>query len=638
MPVTPKGFEIATTLAIDTRTVAPSAYTGQIVKDSINGGLYRSDGVSFIPINPTNPTGLEGEETIVDHLDDLTSWTTSGVVAEDPVDYIHRGKSFKLTSINQATVQITKAISLNMSDHFFRFWAKCDVYANLFGLNLELEIGNSGWTKEFIIDTGNILSYYWGHNFSGRDGEWVLISIPRSGVIPIGGAAYSDWANITKVRFSLWSHLTKTVNINLDVLSKVRLPAKGMVTFTFDDGYTNLYTDGKRVLDKYGYRGVVGIITGLVGGVWDGDNLMSWAQIKQVEKCGWDMASHSHSHASYLNTLDNDRLSRELGLSQELLIQHGILRGSRFLLYPYGGYNQTVISKAMQYYLGCRRVGRTFTAFPPTELYQMGCISIENTTTVAQVQAYIDTAKQYKEWIIFLFHKIMTPANAATKYTPADLELICDYINAQGVPVVTFSEVLDQLYPKILDNQPRRFAASENKMDLFMDCVATATDWIRNNEDLSAGIPIAFTIDNQPDVPRTLTWVLTHANITEFDLVIVGVNAKGETVTETFTEASGWSGETSHAYATITSITLTTRTGTGVGDTMDIGIGNKLGVSNPIESSTGVYKIKKNAANYPSASYVVSATYDTVNVVAGGAIAGGDDFTIMYRARINDLS
>jgi hypothetical protein len=166
--------------------------------------------------------------------------------------------------------------------------------------------------------------------------------------------------------------------------------------------------------------------------------------------------------------------------------------------------------------------------------------------------------------------------------------------------------------------------------DIFLDVLAAATNNVVTAEDVSAALPITCTIAAQPDVPRTLSWVITHANITAFTLTFVGVNAKGETVTETFT-ATAWSGETSNAFATLTSVKLTARTGTGATDTLNVGIGSKLGLSNNLQAATSVIKVTKNKADYPAASYTAEATYDTVDVSTGAAIVADDDFTITYR-------
>jgi len=167
----------------------------------------------------------------------------------------------------------------------------------------------------------------------------------------------------------------------------------------------------------------------------------------------------------------------------------------------------------------------------------------------------------------------------------------------------------------------------------FQDVLVASATSIRSNEDLSAATPLTFTLDAQPDVPRRLVLTFdSHAQIMAFTIVITGVNAKGVVVTQTITEASGWSIVTNEAFAVITNIIMTTRTGTGAGDTIDIGVNDVVGLGNSLIAAADVFKVKKNNAHFTVASYTVEAVYDTVDLSTGGAITGGDDFTIWYRA------
>ncbi len=176
--------------------------------------------------------------------------------------------------------------------------------------------------------------------------------------------------------------------------------------------------------------------------------------------------------------------------------------------------------------------------------------------------------------------------------------------------------------------------------DLFQDCLTLDANHVVAAEDLSAGSPIVCGLAAQSDVPRTFSWVLTHAQITEYTMAFVGVDASGNGITETVTEADGWAGETGNAFATITSITFTRDAGTGAGDTLDVGIADKLGLSNPIDVAGDVYKVKKNTLDYSEegASITTDATYNTVDVGTGAAIVGGDDFTIWCRSNMNIVS
>ena len=167
--------------------------------------------------------------------------------------------------------------------------------------------------------------------------------------------------------------------------------------------------------------------------------------------------------------------------------------------------------------------------------------------------------------------------------------------------------------------------------DRIEDVLAVSATHVRSNEDLSAATPITFTIDAQPDVPRTLSGHFdAHANITAYTIVIVGENGKSQNVTETFTEADGWDWETSEAYQSVTSITMSARTGTGVGDTMDIGITDVIGFRNGPGYDVDVLDICKNGTRQTVVPGDIDLTYSTYDMATIG-LGAGDDFTIVYR-------
>jgi hypothetical protein len=212
----------------------------------------------------------------------------------------------------------------------------------------------------------------------------------------------------------------------------------------------------------------------------------------------------------------------------------------------------------------------------------------------------------------------------------SDLGIDVDRANCEDTLVS--GNILYESTTKIsADNATRIKAQLHNEH--FQDCLIASATSIRSNEDLSAATPLTFTLDAQPDVPRRLTWAFdAHANITAFSITFTGINAKGISVTQTITEADGWSGVTNEAFAVITSIIMTARTGTGAGDTIDIGVNDVVGLGNSLIAATDVFKVTKNAAHMAPAGYTVEAVYDTVDLSTGGAITGGDDFTIWYQS------
>lgn len=176
--------------------------------------------------------------------------------------------------------------------------------------------------------------------------------------------------------------------------------------------------------------------------------------------------------------------------------------------------------------------------------------------------------------------------------------------------------------------------------NLFMDVLAASVNHVVTAQDLTAATPIACAIAAQPDVPRNITITITDADvsISAFQINVVGVNAKGQADTEQFLFAGGLVQTGNVAFATITSVTVTSIVGANAGDILDVGIGSKLGLSNVIYVAGDVFKVKRNNVNSPPADYTVNATYHTVDPTLGGAIVGGEDFSCWFKSNLNIIA
>ena len=181
---------------------------------------------------------------------------------------------------------------------------------------------------------------------------------------------------------------------------------------------------------------------------------------------------------------------------------------------------------------------------------------------------------------------------------------------------------------------------SAQHSEIFMDVLDETTNNIVTAWDLNQAPPQWPTIASQPDVPRNVVVTITDNNtsISDFKIIVFGTTAKGvgNTVQEQFLTAGGLVQVGKVPFATITEIYIQTMTGRSAGDTLDIGLGSKLGLSNKIYSTSDVYKIKKNNANATVATAQVNTSYDTYDMSVIG-IAGGDNFTIWYKSSLNKI-
>ena len=177
--------------------------------------------------------------------------------------------------------------------------------------------------------------------------------------------------------------------------------------------------------------------------------------------------------------------------------------------------------------------------------------------------------------------------------------------------------------------------------DLFMDVIAVSATHVVNAQachvdptTLTVGAGIAA----QPDVPRTLSWVVNNAGgITAADITITGIDAKGNSISEAFDLTGGLTGETNNAFATVSEVKIENQVNAAAGDTISVGITDVLGLSNIIYATSDVYKIKKNNADAVVAAAQVNTTYHTYDMTVIG-LAATNDFTIWFKSNLNIIS
>lgn len=106
------------------------------------------------------------------------------------------------------------------------------------------------------------------------------------------------------------------------------------VLITFDDGYVDNYTNAMPVIKKYGMHATVFIIPGFTNVQ---QNYLTWEQIKEMEKSGFNFQSHTLNHRA-LEELPDDEIRAEL-LNSKIMIEKNLGHEINFLAYPTGTYN-----------------------------------------------------------------------------------------------------------------------------------------------------------------------------------------------------------------------------------------------------------------------------------------------------------
>jgi len=212
-------------------------------------------------------------------------------------------------------------------------------------------------------------------------------------------------------------------------------PHQSAVTIMFDDGYDDLYTEAKPVMDSYGYVGTVAVPTAEIGD----EGQMTADQLKALYAAGWEIASHTQNHVD-LTTLSISNARRELSRSYNDLKMLGF--NVKNFAFPYGTYNAKLLAEGSRYYRSMRpfELGDNPQGAMPFEVKVKKVI---NSTTPAEVVSWIEQAKTTGRWIVLSLHNIAAIGDDEYHTDPGVFADIIAAVNATGMPVVTYDRGLD---------------------------------------------------------------------------------------------------------------------------------------------------------------------------------------------------
>jgi len=179
-----------------------------------------------------------------------------------------------------------------------------------------------------------------------------------------------------------------------------------MNRITFDDGLLNTYEVAFPIMEKYGVKGTVFVVVGVLEGSISSEAFrkdkaltMNWDQVKELQKAGWEIGSHSMLHRQF-NQLWFADAKWELTESRSILADKLRIPCYSFAFpWGYGHFNLVQFVEAQKHYryvrtmrydlLGCT-TGVPIEGFPPIK---------EIGPTEAYVIHLVKDLDTFEEWI-----------------------------------------------------------------------------------------------------------------------------------------------------------------------------------------------------------------------------------------------
>jgi len=222
------------------------------------------------------------------------------------------------------------------------------------------------------------------------------------------------------------------------------VPAGGVISVAFDDGWLTVHKNALPEMKKQGIRATHFIHSTFVDKKGFTADFMGSKQLKELHTAGHEIGSHALNHDDWAV---KDQYLTASTLDKHLKDSLATLKGFGFNVVgfaPPGGEgidNITVQKAVLSYYKYQRSIKWGLNQYP----YNVSALKshiVINTTTLTSLKSWVDQAKNQNAWLILLYHRVDTPANVETKVTPLQFIDHMGVLKASGMPVKPIGEVL----------------------------------------------------------------------------------------------------------------------------------------------------------------------------------------------------
>ena len=339
-----------------------------------------------------------------------------------------------------STLQQLEIAPVDFTDNDLKIWVKVDHVAHLAALDVWL--GDSGLHDLYKFRLRSTQSQQFM-----TDGDWVSFTVAWS---PDNYAVEGtpDRTAISEVAIRAADDGTgNPVRVHLNGLALVPEPIQryphGVVSFTFDDGWATAVTPGSQLLAAHGFPATAYVIDDVVGLA----DRVTLAQLHDLQTAGWDIAVHAHTdlhHFVRYPSLTAAEVEDDMVDARAWLIDNNF-HGYDHCAYPGGDFSggPDVIGLAGRYFTSCRTIfEKQRETYPPSDALKLRVLLVTNPMTLATVEQMVDDARQSREWLVLVFHKIGRSTTDSIEWSPSRFSALADYIAASGMPVQTVSTVL----------------------------------------------------------------------------------------------------------------------------------------------------------------------------------------------------
>lgn len=174
----------------------------------------------------------------------------------------------------------------------------------------------------------------------------------------------------------------------------------GIVSLTFDDGYSCQYEAALPLLEKYGIAATFYITAGVLGQ----PGYLTTDQVASLSQKGHEIGSHCTTHRN-LKKLPPKEIEGEL-LESKLILENLVKSPVEHFAAPFGAWNVEVMRQIKKYYKSSRTIAPGMNTCHGLNPFFIHAHVALRTTSPSDVERWVKEAETQEKWLVLVYHRI----------------------------------------------------------------------------------------------------------------------------------------------------------------------------------------------------------------------------------------
>lgn len=360
----------------------------------------------------TTDSPAPADTTVLENFEDLSGWSVEGGSIHADQSTVYAGSQSARLERGDGPVRLTRDVDLDLSAENLSMAFRMESSGNAV---VEFYLRAPDAEDQLVLGEGVRQE---------SSGDWFRLDAGARDVVGL-----PELENVQQVEVRVRGGGSDTA-FWLDDLRRVPSPDQGYALLFFDDGLQSAYTEAYDVLSERDMSATVPVVTDNVGD----DGNLSLDQLGDLASNGWNVCSHTSTHTN-LENISRLTAEQEIVNAKEWLVDQGFETGSRWLVYPYGGFSEAVTNFAQNHhdlafrYMGTRSVGSG-------RVTQGMTVSRGDASDIETAKKMVDLGQLYNDLELFTFHDIDASGDGLA-VTPREFEEFVTYLEDSSLTVVT---------------------------------------------------------------------------------------------------------------------------------------------------------------------------------------------------------